>query len=47
MERNILGTKTVTQIGVLVNDIETAAQEYADFRGAYRDLSAIALARLC
>lgn len=33
MRKNILGTKVVTQIGILVNDIETAAQAYADFLG--------------
>ena len=33
MKKNILGTHTVTQIGILVNDIEAAAQVYADFLG--------------
>ena len=30
---NWLGTDIVTQIGILVNDIEAAAQAYADFLG--------------
>jgi hypothetical protein len=30
MEKNILGTNVVTQIGILVNDIEKTAQDYAD-----------------
>jgi hypothetical protein len=29
----ILGTDVVVQIGILVNDVETAAQKYADFFG--------------
>lgn len=33
MDRNILGTNIVTQIGILVNDIETTSQAYADFFG--------------
>ncbi|MDP4090211.1 MAG: VOC family protein [Bacillota bacterium] len=33
MEKNILGTNVVTQIGILVNDIEKAAQDYADLLG--------------
>jgi methylmalonyl-CoA/ethylmalonyl-CoA epimerase len=33
MENNILGTNTVTQIGILVHDIEKAAQAYTDFLG--------------
>jgi CHAD domain-containing protein len=33
MEKNILGTDLVTQIGILVNDIEQAAQDYADLLG--------------
>ena len=33
MEKNILGTDVVTQIGILVNDIEKAAQDYADLLG--------------
>jgi len=33
MDKNILGTKVVTQIGILVNDIEKASQAYADFLG--------------
>lgn len=33
MKRNILGTSTVTQIGILVRDIEKSAQVFADFLG--------------
>jgi len=33
MENNILRTRAVTQIGILVKDIETAAQSWADFLG--------------
>lgn len=33
MEKNILGTNMVTQIGILVNDIEKTSQIYADFFG--------------
>lgn len=33
MEKNMLGTDICTQIGILVNDIEKAAQDYADLLG--------------
>jgi len=33
MEKNILGTNIVTQVGILVNDIEKTSQDYADFLG--------------
>jgi hypothetical protein len=33
MEKNILGTNIVTQIGIVVNDIEKTSQDYADFLG--------------
>jgi 4-hydroxyphenylpyruvate dioxygenase-like putative hemolysin len=33
MEKSILGTNVVTQIAVLVHDIEKAAQDYADLFG--------------
>ncbi|UOQ84743.1 VOC family protein [Gracilibacillus salinarum] len=33
MESNILGTNVITQIGILVHDIEKTAQTYADFFG--------------
>lgn len=33
MANNVLGTKIVTQIGILVNDIETVSQAWADFFG--------------
>ena len=33
MEKGILGTQVVTQIGILVNDIKAASQNYADFLG--------------
>ena len=33
MADNVLGTKIVTQIGILVRDIEKTAQEWADFFG--------------
>lgn len=33
MDNNILGTRTITQIGILVNDIEETSQQYANFFG--------------
>jgi methylmalonyl-CoA/ethylmalonyl-CoA epimerase len=33
MENNILGTKLITQIGILVHDIEATSQAYAQFFG--------------
>ena len=33
MKKGILGTHTVMQVGLLVNDIEKTAQVYADFLG--------------
>ncbi|HZJ83380.1 MAG TPA: VOC family protein [Clostridia bacterium] len=33
MDKSILGTRIVTQIGILVNDIEKSTQDYADFLG--------------
>lgn len=33
MEKNIMETNLVTQIGILCNDIEQTAQEYADLLG--------------
>ena len=33
VEKGILGTQVVTQIGILVNDIEKASQSYADLFG--------------
>ncbi|WP_028612043.1 VOC family protein [Paenibacillus harenae] len=33
MDKNILGTRTITQIGLLVNDIEATSQAYAEFFG--------------
>lgn len=33
MDKNILGNKVITQIGLLVNDIEKTSQTYADFFG--------------
>jgi methylmalonyl-CoA/ethylmalonyl-CoA epimerase len=33
MKKGILGTHVVTQVGLLVHDIEKAAQVYADFLG--------------
>jgi methylmalonyl-CoA/ethylmalonyl-CoA epimerase len=33
MDKNILGTKVMAQIGILVNDIEQTSQAYADFFG--------------
>ncbi len=33
MSKSILGTRVVTQIGILVKDIEKASQDYADFLG--------------
>ncbi|MBP2071449.1 VOC family protein [Thermoanaerobacterium butyriciformans] len=33
MDKNLLGTNIVTQIGIIVKDIEKASQTYADFFG--------------
>lgn len=33
MDKSWLGTRVVTQIGILVNDIEAVSQAYADFLG--------------
>lgn len=33
MDKNMLGTGVVVQIGILVNDIEKTSQAYADFLG--------------
>jgi len=33
MKESVLGTGTVTQVGILVHDIEKSAQVYADFLG--------------
>ena len=33
MEKNILGTNIVTQVGILVSDIEKSSQDFADFLG--------------
>jgi len=33
MDKNLLGTNVITQIGILVNDIEKVSQAYADFFG--------------
>jgi methylmalonyl-CoA/ethylmalonyl-CoA epimerase len=33
MGKTILGTKVITQIGILVHDIEKTSQAYADFFG--------------
>ena len=33
MEKNVMGTNVVTQIGILVNNIDEAAQAYADLLG--------------
>jgi methylmalonyl-CoA/ethylmalonyl-CoA epimerase len=33
MNKNILGNKVVTQIGIIVNDIEETSQVFADFFG--------------
>jgi 4-hydroxyphenylpyruvate dioxygenase-like putative hemolysin len=33
MEKGIIGTQVVTQIGILVNDIEKTCQKYAEFLG--------------
>lgn len=33
MDQSILGTNVITQIGLLVNDIEATSQVYADFFG--------------
>lgn len=33
MDKNILGTNVITQIGILVHDIEKTSQAYADFFG--------------
>ena len=36
MENNILGTKWVAQIGILVHDIEKTSQAFADFFGVHK-----------
>lgn len=36
MTTGALGTKLVTQIGIVVNDIDTVSQSYADFLGVER-----------
>ena len=41
METNILGTKFVTQIGILVHDIEKTAQAFADFFGVEKPSSSL------
>ncbi len=33
MEKDMLGTQIVTQVGILVRDIEKASQDFADFLG--------------
>jgi methylmalonyl-CoA/ethylmalonyl-CoA epimerase len=33
VEKNLLGTNVIAQIGILVNDIEKTSQAYADFFG--------------
>jgi methylmalonyl-CoA/ethylmalonyl-CoA epimerase len=33
MENNVLGTRVITLIGILVHDIEKTSQAYADFFG--------------
>ena len=33
MDKSILGTRIVTQVGILVNDIEKSCQDFADFLG--------------
>ena len=33
IQNGVLGTKVITQIGILVNDIEAVSQAYADFFG--------------
>ncbi len=33
MKKNILGTHVVTQVGILVHDIEKTARTFADFLG--------------
>ncbi|MEH7418494.1 VOC family protein [Neobacillus drentensis] len=33
VQNGVLGTKVIAQIGILVNDIETVSQAYADFFG--------------
>ena len=38
MKKGILGSHVVTQVGLLVNDIEKTAQVYADFLGVPRPI---------
>ena len=33
MDKNIIGNKIVTQVGIIVNDIEKASQDFADILG--------------
>ena len=39
MEKGILGTKIVTQIGFVVNDIEKTSQAFADFLGVEKGMN--------
>ena len=41
METNILGTNLITQIGILVHDIEKTAQAYAHFFGVEKPQSVL------
>ncbi len=41
METNILGTHVITQIGILVHDIEKTAQAYAHFFGVEKPQSVL------
>jgi methylmalonyl-CoA/ethylmalonyl-CoA epimerase len=41
MEKNILGTKFITQIGILVHDIDKSAQAFADFFGVEKPLCSL------
>lgn len=36
MDKNLLGTNIVTQIGIIVKDIDEASQTYADFFGVLK-----------
>ncbi|MGM0880192.1 MAG: VOC family protein [Bacillota bacterium] len=38
MDKNIIGNRMITQIGLLVNDIDETSQAYADFFGVEKPL---------
>ena len=39
-EKNLLGTRVITQIGIIVRDIDAVSQVYADFPGSRKPAGA-------